>query len=85
MLSGVESYKDLVNDVITNFKIMDCKILQAHLNIFKINMEVDSEDVLIQDVMDSLLSGRNTIEDLYISRLIRESSFVHKRKSRYVT
>ncbi|CAF4947727.1 unnamed protein product [Pieris macdunnoughi] len=92
-----ENYEKLVEDMLTNFKAMGCRMslkvhmLHAHLDKFKNNMGAYSEDQgerFHQDIMnfEQRYQGQyneNMMGD-YIWGLLRESSYEHKRKSKSV-
>ncbi|XP_045461339.1 uncharacterized protein LOC123671506 [Harmonia axyridis] len=92
-----ENYKKLVEDMLTNFKAMGCRMslkvhmLHAHLDKFKNNMGAYSEEQgerFHQDIMnfEQRYQGQyneNMMGD-YIWGLLRESSYEHKRKSKSV-
>ncbi|XP_028029325.1 uncharacterized protein LOC114242387 [Bombyx mandarina] len=92
-----ENYEKLVEDMLTNFKAMGCRMslkvhmLHAHLDKFKNNMGAYSEEQgerFHQDIMnfEQRYQGQyneNMMGD-YIWGLLRESSYEHKRKSKSV-
>ncbi|XP_048510257.1 uncharacterized protein LOC125500692 [Athalia rosae] len=92
-----ENYEKLVEDTLTNFKAMGCRMslkvhmLHAHLDKFKNNMGAYSEEQgerFHQDIMnfEQRYQGQyneNMMGD-YIWGLLRESSYEHKRKSKSV-
>ncbi|KAL0818421.1 hypothetical protein ABMA28_008887 [Loxostege sticticalis] len=91
------NYKELVSNMLDNFKVMGCRMslkvhmLHAHLDQFKNNLGAYSEEQgerFHQDVMDfeQRYQGQyneNMMGD-YIWSLIRESSYLHRRKTKIV-
>ncbi|KAL0831279.1 hypothetical protein ABMA28_002123 [Loxostege sticticalis] len=89
------NYKELVSNMLDNFKVMGCRMslkvhmLHAHLDQFKDNLGAYSEEQgerFHQDVMDfeQRYQGQyneNMMGD-YIWSLIRESSYLHRRKTK---
>lgn len=92
-----ENHKELISNMLDNFKLMGCRMslkvhmLHAHLDQFKDNLGAYSEEQgerFHQDVMnfEQRYQGHyneNMMGD-YIWGLIRESSYLHRRKTKNI-